>query len=95
MPEQAPTAEELRARLRQLRDALPDAELDDDTLAALQALDDELHALLEKQQARGEDASHFPLLERVRAAEADFASRHPVAGRFVRDVIDALSRMGV
>jgi hypothetical protein len=52
-------------------------------------LDDEVHGALEN------DADVNALVDRAKELEAEFATKHPAAERFMREVIDALVRMGI
>lgn len=85
----------LRELLQQLRATLEEQEeqeVDEATLAELRALDDDIEALL----AEHEDAPDSDsIIERATEAEAKFSARHPVAGSFLRQLIDTLSRMGI
>lgn len=97
MANQNPSIDALRQQLEALRASLSDAELDADSYAELKALDEELHALLHEQHEQGEheEGAHVPLLERVREVEEDLVNRNPTAARFVGNLVDMLSRMGV
>lgn len=86
--------ERARELLQQLRSELnrPDAEIDAQTLEQIQALDAEIHALIERERPDVDPAS---IVDEARSIEADFTARHPVAGGVLRQLIDTLSRMGV
>ncbi|MBY8965605.1 DUF4404 family protein [Algiphilus sp.] len=80
--------------LRQLREELEDSErgADAETRERIRALEADIQALL-AEHSDAPDAQS--IMERARAAEVEFANRHPVAEGFVRQLIDTLSRMGV
>ena len=85
--------ENLKKLLSQLNDVLDDTEsVDDETLALVRELDQEIHRLTES----GAAAEEFDgVLDQARSAEATFALEHPVAARFLREIIDSLSRVGI
>ena len=85
----------IRELMQQLREALEkqdEEEVDEATLAELRALDADIEALLQEQEDAPDSES---IIERAAEAEAGFAARHPVAGGFLRQLIDTLSRMGI
>ena len=45
--------------------------------------------------AETEEAETDSLIEKAKSLEAQFATEHPAAERFMREVIDALVRMGI
>lgn len=78
---------ELRAELEREGDAMDDA-----TRECLRALDADIQALLAQQEDAPDSDS---IISRATEAEAEFAARHPVAGGFLRQLVDTLSRMGI
>lgn len=85
----------IRELMQQLREALEhqdEEEVDEATRAELRALDADIEALLAEDE-EGPDSES--VMERAAQAEAQFAARHPVAGGFLRQLIDTLSRMGI
>ena len=58
----------------------------------MRELDSDIHNLLNSDTVT---ADTDILLERAKLLEADFATSHPTAERFMREVIDTLVRMGI
>jgi hypothetical protein len=75
--------------LSQLQDELRDTDVDDELQGLMSDLDKDIHGAIEN------DGDVNILIDRAKAMEADFATRHPAAERFMREVIDALVRMGI
>ena len=85
-------SQKLKDLLTQLHDALDDTEVDRETLDLARQLDTDIHRLLD----RDADASDpTPSIELVRRIEAEFAARHPVAQRVLREIGDRLASMGI
>jgi septal ring factor EnvC (AmiA/AmiB activator) len=86
--------EEIRAALQQLHSELEQAPpLDEELRRLLVAVDADIHQVLHQPTAA--DGQLSGLRERVEALAADLAAQHPAAERFVRELINALGRMGV
>ena len=81
--------ERIKKLLAQLREELESTDVDDDLQKLMGELDDEIHGVIEN------DADVNALVDRAKELEAEFATRHPAAERFMREVIDALVRMGI
>ena len=73
------TTEQIRDLLAKLKGELGRTELDDETLLTAEA----------------EASDTSAVVERAKELEANFAAEYPAAERFMREVIDALVRMGV
>ena len=84
--------EHIRELLGKLREEIKKTGLDDETRAMVKSLDADIHDLIDSDHEQP-DASQ--IVERAKALEADFASGYPGAERFLREVIDALVRMGI
>jgi hypothetical protein len=83
----------LKNLLNNLQDALEKREsVDSETLELVRELDDEIHRLTEA-GAQPDDVEG--VLDQAKSMEARFAVDHPVADRFLREIIDALSRVGI
>lgn len=83
----------LRELLERLNDALEQTDnLDAQTLQQVRELDDEISRLLDPESPENEPET---VIDRARQVEAEFAVNHPVAERFLREIIDALSRVGI
>lgn len=81
--------ERIKKLLAQLREELESTDVDDDLQKLVGELDDEIHGVMEN------DADVNALVDRAKELEAEFATKHPAAERFMREVIDALVRMGI
>ncbi len=83
---------QIRHLLTRLSNEIQNTELDADTRELVRELDDDIHDLLD---TNGVEAKLSAVLERAEALEADFATKHPTAERFLRELMDALARMGI
>ncbi len=84
---------DLKELLNRLNDALEGTErVDEETLALVRELDEEIHRLTEA-GAQVDDVEG--VLDQAKSMETRFAVDHPVAERFLREIIDALSRVGI
>jgi hypothetical protein len=81
--------ERIKKLLAQLREELESTDVDDDLQKLMVELDDEIHGVIEN------DADVNALVDRAKEMEAEFATKHPAAERFMREVIDALVHMGI
>jgi len=81
--------ERIKELLAQLREELESTDVDDDLQKLMGELDDEIHGVIEN------DADVSALVDRAKELEAGFATKHPAAERFMREVIDTLVRMGI
>jgi len=81
--------ERIKKLLAQLREELESTDVDEDLQKLMGELDDEIHGVMEN------DADVNALVDRAKELEAEFATKHPAAERFMREVIDALVRMGI
>jgi hypothetical protein len=66
--------------------------VDEETLALVRELDEEIHRLTEA-GAQVDDVEG--VLDQAKSMETRFAVDHPVAERFLREIVDALSRVGI
>jgi hypothetical protein len=87
------TDKSLKDLLNDLHQELENTEqVDDDTRKLVQDLDEEINRLLD------EDDNEFEfddVVDHARSVEARFAVDHPVAERFLREIIDALAKVGI
>ena len=84
---------DLKELLNRLNDALEGTErVDEETLALVRELDEEIHRLT---QAGAQVDDVEGVLDQAKSMETRFAVDHPVAERFLREIIDALSRVGI
>jgi ABC-type transporter Mla subunit MlaD len=85
--------ENLKELLNSLNEALENTDqVDADTLALVHELDEEIHRLTEA-GAEADDVEG--VLDQAKSMETRFAVDHPVAERFLREIIEALSRVGI
>ncbi len=82
----------IRKLLSKLHEEVQKTEVDADTRSSLRELDADIHDLLNS-SAPAPDANF--VLERAKLLESRFALNHPAIERFMREVIDTLSKMGV
>jgi len=81
--------ERIKELLAQLREELDSTDVDDELQKLMGKLDDDVHGVIENNGDVG------ALLDRAKELEAGFATNHPAAERFMREVIDVLVRMGI
>ena len=79
----------IRELLAQLREEIRSTDVDDELRQRINDLDKDIHGVIEN------DEDVNALIDRAKEMEAGFATRHPAAERFMREVIDALVRMGI
>jgi hypothetical protein len=83
---------QIRQLLARLQQEVQNTELDDSTRDLVRSLDAEIHELLESD---GQETETDSVVEKARELETSFAAEHPAITRFMREVIDALVRMGI
>jgi len=79
----------IRELLAQLQDEIRNTDMDDELKTLVSDLDSDIHTVIEN------DEEVKALIDRAKEVEAGFATRYPAAERFMREVIDALVRMGI
>ncbi|MCW8871447.1 MAG: DUF4404 family protein [Xanthomonadales bacterium] len=85
--------ENLKELLNSLNEALENTDqVDAETLRLVHELDEEIHRLTEA-GAEADDVEG--VLDQAKSMETRFAVDHPVAERFLREIIEALSRVGI
>lgn len=83
----------LKDQLNQLHDILEKTdEVDSDTLDLVRDLDEEINRLLDPDSAENDFES---VVDHAKAVETRFAVKHPIAERFLREIIDTLSKVGI
>jgi len=86
--------QEIRSALERLHAELEQAPpLDEDLRRLLVEVDADIHQALH--QTAPEPQQVHGLRDRVEALTADLSVQHPAAARFLRELVDALGRMGV
>jgi len=66
--------------------------VDSETLQMVRDLDEDIHRLVES-DAGADDIDS--VLDRATSVETRFAVDHPVAERFLREIMDALAKVGI
>jgi predicted transcriptional regulator len=85
------TDKNLNELLSELNEALENIEeIDPETRELVKDLDEDINRLLES----GEDDIEG-VVDRAQAIETRFALEYPVAERFLREIIDALAKVGI
>ena len=67
-------------------------EVDPETLELVRNLDEEINRLVESDSP---DDDFDNVVDQAKSVETRFAVDHPVAERFLREIIDALSKVGI
>jgi hypothetical protein len=78
--------------LGKLKEELQTTELDDDNRKLMAELESDIEAMLDESNS---DSDADSLLARTQQLDADFASKHPTAEGFMRELMEILARMGV
>ena len=87
------TNQNLKDQLNKLHDVLEKTdEVDSETRELVRDLDDEINRLLDPDSA---DDDYESVVDHAKAVETRFAVKHPVAERFLREIIDTLSKVGI
>ena len=86
------STKKIRQLLAKLHDEIQETDVDANTHSLMRELESDIHDLLNANTPR---ADTHAVLERAKLLETDFATSHPTAERFLREVIDTLVRMGI
>lgn len=81
--------ERIKDLLAQLREEIRSTDVDDELQNLIGELDHDIQGVIEN------DTDVNAVVDRAKELEANFATNHPNAERFVREVIDLLVRMGI
>lgn len=85
--------QKLKQLLSQLNELLDDTDrVDAETQALFRELDEEIHRLTEAGAASEE---YEGVIDEAKSMQARFAVEHPVAERFLREIIDTLAKVGI
>jgi len=79
----------IKELLAQLQKEIRSTDMDEELQTLISDLDNDIHNVIEN------DEDMNALIDRAKEMEAGFATRHPAAERFMREVIDTLVRMGI
>jgi hypothetical protein len=82
--------ERIRELLKQLHKELKSTDADDETIALVRELDADVRALIASSAP-----SQGAVTERMRNLEVQFSVKHPIAERILREIVDALAKMGI
>ena len=83
----------LQELLNSLHEALENTDkVDPETLKLVRELDDDINRLVESGSV---DDEFDNVVDRAKSVETRFAVEHPVAERFLREIIEALSKVGI
>lgn len=82
--------ESIRELLARLRHSLDSKDVDPATRDSMRLLDADILRFIESREAPAQT-----LVNQAKALEVKFAVEHPVAERILREIIEALARMGV
>jgi hypothetical protein len=83
----------LQELLNSLHEVLENTEkVDPETLELVRELDEDINRLVETGSA---DDEFDNVVDQAKSVETRFAVDHPVAERFLREIIDALSKVGI
>jgi hypothetical protein len=86
------STEQIKELLKRLQEEIHKTELDDETRQLVRELDTDIHGLLTAETDQDEASS---VVSRAKSLETKFATDHPAAEGFMREVIDLLVRMGI
>lgn len=79
----------IKELLAQLQEEIRSTDMDDELQGLIGDLDKDIHGVI------ANDGDVSVLIDRAKEMEAGFATRYPAAERFMREVIDALAKMGI
>lgn len=87
------TDKNLKELLSELNDILEKTDsVDTETRGLVRDLDEDINRLLDPESP---DIDFDNVMDHARSVETKFAVEHPVAERFLREIIEALSRVGI
>ncbi len=84
--------EKIKNLLSKLHEEIGSTAVDDETRSLLQILESDIDDILDSTTEPTDTAS---VLERAQQLETSFAATHPAAERFIREIMDALGKIGV
>ncbi len=84
--------ERVKVLLEDLHKELATTQVDDELVALAKKLDKDIDKVIEQSV---DDESKNDLLDRAGQLEVRFATKHPVAEGLIRELINALGRMGI
>lgn len=84
--------ESIKQLLAQLHQEIQQTELTEDTRSMIAEFDKDIDRLLDPDD---DHDTTEPALDMATKLEAEFASQHPLAEKLLREITEALSRMGI
>lgn len=84
--------EKIRELLSKLHDEIEKTDMDAGTRSLIAELDSDIHELLDPNAELEVSES---IIGTAQQFDANFATKHPVAERVVREIVETLARMGV
>ena len=85
--------QKIRQLLAELHTELERMDIDEDTRALVDALDRDIEELSVQKDGQAEGGN--ALLDRAKELETRFAAEHPTAELFLREIADALGKLGI
>jgi len=82
----------IKSLLESLQREMQSTDLDAETRSMIEALDADIDDLLNPDTESSDNES---VIEDAKLLEARFAAEHPVAERFIREIVETLGRIGV
>lgn len=90
------SSNQLKQSLIKIRESLDNADsIDEETLALARELEIDIEKIVAAKSMADSDTSLDSSMDLATALEAKFESEHPVAASFVRELINALHKMGI
>ncbi len=84
--------DKIRDLLGQLHEELPLTSVDDETQSLIRELESDIERL---RNTAEESTNASTVIQKAQHLETTFATKHPAAERFIREIIDLLGKMGV
>jgi hypothetical protein len=84
--------EKIHELLTELHKELPRTSVDDETRSLIQELESDIQRMRDADEAPTDSST---VLEKAQQLESTFATNHPAAERFMREIIDLLVKMGM
>lgn len=82
----------IRDLLDKLKSEVETTEVDSESRRMLHRLESDIHSLLNE---TSEQSTSTSMMETAEMLETQFASEHPIAEGLVREIMEALARMGI
>jgi hypothetical protein len=89
---QAMSNDKIKTLLESLQQEIANTDINEDTRSLMQALESDIQDLLDVDNEKSDTGS---VIENAKYLETQFAAEHPVAERFLREIVETLGRIGV